>query len=60
MKLKLWLEKNNISQLVFADKLNVSTSTLSRYISGERKISLSMAIKIVKLTGGELSCQDLV
>jgi len=60
MRLKKWLERNNIPQLVFADMLGISTSTLSRYISGERRVPLLMAIKIEKLTKKEVRCQDLV
>lgn len=59
MTLKKWLKSNNIKHIDFAEKLNIDKSTLSRYISGERKIPLKTAIKIESITKGEVKCKNL-
>lgn len=58
-KLKKWLDQSKYSQNKFAEKLKISHSGLSRYINGSRKMPLSIAAKIEKLTDGEVTCQDL-
>lgn len=54
MDIKEWLHKNNKDQLWLANKLSVSTSRLSRVISGELNIRLSEALKIEDLTNGKI------
>ena len=60
MKLKKYLEKYNKSHKLFREKIVLDASTFSRYINGSRKIPLHIAVKIEKLTKGEVKCKNLV
>lgn len=60
MKLKKYLEKNEISHKEFREKLKLDKSTFSRYINGSRKIPLHIAVKIERLTNGDVKCRHLV
>jgi len=58
-KFKKWVLDSGMSQNKVAEELGISKSTLSRYFSGERRISVGNALKIEKLTKGKISCKDL-
>ena len=60
MKLKKYLEKHSISHKLFREKLGLDKATFSRYINGVRKIPLCIAVKIERLTKGEVQCRHLV
>lgn len=61
MKLKDWRTREGLSQQDVADMINVERSTISRYeITGDRTPSLKVAQKIIKLTGGWVTLDDLV
>lgn len=60
MKLKKWLEMNGKDYKDLAKALNVDKSTICRYLNGSRRIPLEKAVKIEKLTRGEIKCRDLV
>ena len=59
MKLNTWLKENKKDYKFLAEKLEVHPSTACRYINGERRITLSVALKIEKITKGKVKCQDL-
>jgi transcriptional regulator with XRE-family HTH domain len=50
--LKSWLSANNLTQTQFAARLGVSTPHLSLLISGKKRPSLSLALKIERATNG--------
>ena len=60
MKLIIWLEKSAYTHTEFARKLGIDKSTLSRYINGSRKMPLKIAVKIEKLTKGDVECKNLI
>ena len=43
------LQKKKISQVEFAKALGLSESAISRYLSGERQISIVLLVRIAKL-----------
>ena len=45
---------------MLAKKLGLDKATFSRYINGVRKIPLCIAVKIERLTKGEVQCRHLV
>lgn len=48
-KIKKILKKDNISQVQFAKELGLSESVVSRYLAGERQISIVLLVRIAKL-----------
>ena len=59
MFLKEYLEKNHIIKKGFAKKVDVSEATIHNIISGRKKPSYKTAQRIVKLTNGEVTFEDL-
>ena len=53
--LNKWLIDNSITRQVFAKKINISTATLSRYLSGDRIPKQSIMKKIIKETKNEIT-----
>lgn len=61
MKLKTYLETNNISYRTFAKTAGIHYSSISYFFSGRSKsISLDIAKKIVDATGGKVSFTELL
>jgi len=61
MKLKKWIIKTKgMSQREFAIKMNVGEAHLSRWLNGTNIPSLHNAMKIEKLTKGEVTAEDLL
>jgi transcriptional regulator with XRE-family HTH domain len=59
MKLGEYLKKHGISMQAFADKVELSCASISRYITGERYPQRQHAVRIVNATGGTVSFDDL-
>jgi len=60
MRLSEWMEKEGLSGVETAQAVGVSAAALSGYVTGQTMPRLTVAIKIVELTKGEVSFQDLV
>jgi transcriptional regulator with XRE-family HTH domain len=58
MKLKEYLSTKKIKHTDFAADLGVSQVTVTRYVNGERKPSLSMALKIEDITKRKVRVSD--
>ena len=59
MKLEKYLKKNNLSVREFARQSKISHTSIQRYKTGERTPRLEVALKIEKLTNGEVKVKDL-
>ena len=57
-KLDKWLTNNSLTRQLFAKKINISTATLSRYLSGDRIPKQEIMEKIIKITRGSISPDD--
>jgi DNA-binding XRE family transcriptional regulator len=60
MKLFEYLSKYGIKHNHFASRLGISKSSFSFLVTGEREPKLKLAIKIVDLTDGEVTLEDLL
>jgi transcriptional regulator with XRE-family HTH domain len=58
--LKIYLESRGISQKEFSKMLGISQSSLSYYLNKKREPSLRIAKKIVSLTKGKVTIDDLL
>lgn len=58
MKLKNWLEQTRRTCAGFSHENGMPASTIHRLITGERKPSYDMMIKIRDATGGEVQPND--
>jgi DNA-binding XRE family transcriptional regulator len=59
MDLKEYLEKKHIIKKGFASELGVTEATLHNILSNRKKPSPKTAQKIVELTNGEVTFEDL-
>ena len=59
MKLKDYLEQNNISQNTFARMCGLSFSAINKLINRNTDLFLSTALKVEKATNGEITVYDL-
>lgn len=50
--LALYLAQHRIRQIDFAARLNVAQGTVSRLVNGSTNLSLELAVKIERETGG--------
>ena len=50
-----WIIDNSYTRQIFAKKINISTATLSRYLSGDRIPKQKIMEKIFKITNGSIS-----
>jgi DNA-binding XRE family transcriptional regulator len=60
MKLKEWLDKQLGTKKEFAEKIGVSRYTLYKYLNGEATPRLEIALRIQKVTNGEVRVEDLI
>ena len=60
MKLSEYLSAKELSPTAFARELRVSPSTVTRWISGDRKPDLSMIALIAVVTDGQVGVSDFV
>lgn len=59
MKLKEYLNTNNISIEAFAVKMGLTYHTLVSYISGRRRPTQNTARRILEATEGKVTIKDL-
>lgn len=60
MKLKDWMHKNNVKATTMANQMGITAASFSGYVKGKTSPSLENAIKIVRITGGDVQYEDLV
>ena len=60
MILKEYLDVNGIKYERFAQKINISRVALSYIMNRKRDLRLSVAIRIVEATNGEVSYKELL
>tara|TARA_R110000737_G_scaffold16900_1_gene34247 strand:- start:165 stop:359 length:195 start_codon:yes stop_codon:yes gene_type:complete len=60
MTLQKWLVKKKMSQAEFARLIGASGATVSRYINGSRVGMPQMMRRIVEVTKGQVSLDDLL
>lgn len=58
--LKRWRDKNGLTQAELAMKLGIGGSQISMIEAGRRGASVETAVKIVKLTKGNVPLESLV
>jgi DNA-binding transcriptional regulator YdaS (Cro superfamily) len=59
MKLDKYLEQEKVTASAWAKKVGIPQPVLSRFISGERGVSLKTALLIQEKTGGQVRVEDL-
>ena len=59
MRLKSWMRENDISVNALAEKLQMDKTTVHKYRNGTRRPSLHAAIKIQKITNGQVTVEDM-
>ena len=60
MTLKEWLNKTNNTQMAVANKLDISTAQLNKFVHGSQVPTLFMAHKIYELTKGRVTYKDWI
>lgn len=50
-KLKAWMAKNHVSQLILAEEVGVTQCTFSNWMSGESQPRLGHIRKLITVTG---------
>jgi len=60
MNLDIWVEASEISKRKLAEELNINESTLYKYLNRTRMPRLDIAIKIVELSDGVVTFEDMV
>lgn len=58
MKLKTYLESNNIPERVFSDLIGVTLVSVNRYIKGTRIPDRVVMQRIAQVTGGKVMPND--
>lgn len=59
-KLAAWLEREGIKMYVFAARVGVGPSTITRLLNGDRKPGLELAGRIFAETGGDVTQNDWI
>ena len=59
MKLADYLKLTDTSQAAFAEKLGVSQGLIHQWISGKRPVSAEQCPIIERITGGQVTCEEL-
>lgn len=61
MQLRDYLKAKALSQAAFGQLLNppVSQGKVNHWLSGTRRVSLAEALQIARVTGGEVTAEDL-
>lgn len=60
MKLRAWLKAHNMTMEMFADRVGVAHSTVSRLCTGKLFPSRELALAIRKETNGEVTPDDFL
>lgn len=59
-KLAAWLEREGIKMYVFAARVGVGPSTITRLLNGDRRPGLDLAGRIFAETGGDVTHNDWI
>ncbi len=59
MRLRAYLDRENLPIATFAGRLGVSVAALHRYLTGERFPRQEVMQAIIELTGGAVQANDL-
>lgn len=59
MSLQEYLRKEGISPSAWAKTVGIPQPVISRFLSGERGLSLATALRIQEATGGQVWVEDL-
>ena len=60
MNLREYLEREKISPSAWAKKVGIPQPVISRFLSGERGVSLATALRIQEVTDGLVRVEDMV
>ena len=60
MKLKQFLEENEMSARKLAAEVGISAMAMSRYVRNERTPTLEIAMRITKATSYKVSLEDMM
>lgn len=60
MKLSEYLTTSGQKATDFASKIECEPSTITRILRGERKPSVSLAVKIEEMTAGQVTPRDFI
>lgn len=60
MTLREYQESEKLSALELAKKLKLSAAQTSDLLNRKRGCSLKVAVRIERITGGQVSCRDLL
>jgi transcriptional regulator with XRE-family HTH domain len=60
MTLHDFLQSTGQTPSAFAARLSVAPSTVSRWLSGDRRPSLSVMVRISEITGGAVTAADFM
>lgn len=60
MDLKQYIDQANLQKKAFAHMANISLSALSNYVYKRRRPRLDIAQRIVKITKGKVTIDDLL
>lgn len=60
MQLKSYLRKHGLTQKEFAEIMKVTEITVSRWVNGKSRTTVSMALEIERTTDGEVSAMDVL
>jgi predicted transcriptional regulator len=58
MRLREFLSENEISEAAFSAQVGVSQVAVHRYVAGQRTPSYEIMLKIMDITGGEVTAND--
>ena len=59
-KLSAWLEREGVKMYVFAARVRVGPSTITRLLKGDRRLGLELAGRIFAETGGDVTQNDWI
>lgn len=60
MKLKTWMKRNGITFRDMGIKVGVGHTSIYKYCSGDRTPKYNTAVKIEKITKGDVSVKELM
>ena len=60
MKLQNWLEEKRLSKTEFAKRIGITRHALYLYLKGKRQPRLDIALRIERVTNGEVTVEDLI
>lgn len=60
MTLREWRQKQGLTQVALAEKLNTDRAMVAKWELGTHAPTMQSAIKILEITSGEVTLEDLV